>query len=130
VISGLENARLAWGSAVERSARELLDGDRTRLPESEARDAGDWLRNLLTNGPLTRKEVQAQANDAGLMWHTVQRAMRSAGVESHRGGFGMPATWSIRANPTHSSQLRQPQRVGANEGEFGGTDVEAEPFDV
>ena len=123
--AGMTAARIAWGSAVEGTARELLTEIETNSPECEARDAVDWLRDSLANGPMTRKEVQVNANDAGFAWRTVQRAMRPAGVESHRAGFGMPAMWSIRANSTQSRQLRPSQEDGANGATEGGETLPA-----
>lgn len=74
------------------------------------------------------KEVKRHANDAGHAWRTVQRAMRAAGVESKRGGFGEPAKWRLlnRANPgtvapfAPHSESGATGATGADQSEFGG----------
>ena len=89
-----------WGEAVEGSAREMLahaevveDKDRC----SQRDDAGVWLRDLLSNGRMTAKDVKRKASESGHQWRTVQRAKEQAGVTAHREGFGREAVyyWSL-----------------------------------
>ncbi len=93
-------SRIRWGEAVTGSARELL-GIAEAPPENgnnEARDAQTFLRELLTDGPLSKKEVQMQGDGAGYSWRTLQRAMRPAGIESQKTGFGQQAVWRIKGD--------------------------------
>jgi hypothetical protein len=124
---GIVASRIAWGAAVEGTARELLADPESDTEHGEARDAVDWLREELAAGPVSVKDVKRHADDAGFAWRTVQRAMRSAGVDSKRAGFGMPATWALAPvapeNP-QSRQSRQPSEYGAN-GKSGATDAGA-----
>ncbi len=92
----------------------------------DRRHAVAWLREVLTGGPLPVKEVRKQADDAGLAWRTVQRAMRDAGVESRRGGFGKPSEWALAPQSRHS---RQPFETGAN-GATGGSGATGEAQEV
>jgi RecA-family ATPase len=113
---GIHTSKIAWGVAVEGTARELLAEAEPDCEHGEARDAAKWLRDALEAGPVSVKVLRGQSNDAGFAWRTVQRAMRSAGVESKRGGFGMPATWEISTQPVqlrHSRQETEAQKHGA-----------------
>lgn len=93
-------SKIVWGAAVEGTARELLAEADPESSDHDARDAADWLRELLAGGPLAVKDVRRHCDDAGHAWRTVQRAMRAAGVESKRGGFGLPATWALASRAT------------------------------
>lgn len=98
------------------SAEEALtiqaDGDE----RGEMQGAAEWLRELLAEGPMTRQAVQDECREAGFSWRTVQRAMHSAGVESHRGGFGEPAAWALRSRANGS-----PSKILGATGSFGAT---------
>ena len=91
---GLTASRIVWGAQLEGTARELL-AEPEPEGDTEARDAADWLRDLLADGPVLTKEVKRHGDDAGYAWRTLQRAMKRAGVESRRGGFGQPASWVL-----------------------------------
>ena len=54
----------------------------------EADDTADWIRDLLADGRLPAKRVQAAAESAGLHWRKVQRSMKAARAEFVREGFG------------------------------------------
>ena len=126
---GVEASRVVWGEAIDGTAREVLaDAEAQGEEIEERRDAASWLRQLLSGGELSVKEVKRQADGAGHAWRTVQRAMRIAGVESKRGGFGEPAKWRLlnRANPgavapfAPHSESGASGATGAEEGEPGG----------
>ena len=92
----IEASRVIWGDAIEGTAREVLaDTEAQGEDAEERRDAVSWLRELLSGGELPVNEVKRQADDAGHAWRTVQRAMRAAGVESKRSGFGERAKWRL-----------------------------------
>ena len=110
---GLSASVVRWGASLDGSARDLLGEAEQTDPDHETRDASDWLRDLLAGGPLPAKEVRKQCEDAGHAWRTVQRAMRAAGVESKRGGFGQPATWSLASRAT-VAPVTPAKLLGAN----------------
>lgn len=118
IEGGISASRILWGAAVEGSARDLL-AESDAEGDIEQRDAADWLQKLLKDKPLPVGEVKRHADEAGFKWRTVQRAMRKAGVKSHREGFGKPASWSLI---THSRATVAPvtplSECGAN-GESG-----------
>lgn len=92
----IETSRVIWGDAIEGTAREVLaDTEAQGEDAEERRDAVSWLRELLSGGELPVNEVKRQADDSGHAWRTVQRAMRAAGVESKRSGFGERAKWRL-----------------------------------
>ena len=54
-------------------------------------DAKKFLRDLLADGPVSSKQVKADADGAGYAWRTMQRAQQALGVEavkpSMKGGW-------------------------------------------
>jgi hypothetical protein len=61
---------------------------------NERHEAGDWLRDVLADGPVAAKELQRMAADSGLAWPNVKRAKSELGVVSQRHGFGKGSTCS------------------------------------
>ncbi len=102
---GISTSVVRFGAALDGSAKELL-GDAEADADNDAgeqRDAADWLREVLDAGPLPVKEVKRHADDSGFAWRSVQRAMRRAGVESKRDGFGQAATWRLASRATSAT---------------------------
>jgi putative DNA primase/helicase len=103
VAENVEGQRVRWLEALDGTARELLaDAEANAMDghEGGARDCADWLREFLAAGAVPVREVKRCADEAGYAWRTVQRAMRRAGANSRRGGFGKAGEWfltSIRA---------------------------------
>lgn len=128
IDGGISTSRIVWGTAVEGTARELLAEAEQDGQHGEARDAAAWLRDELASGPVPVKDMKRHADEAGFAWRTIQRAMRAVGIESKRGGFGLPATWAlspVAPENSQSRQSRQPFGVGAT-GESGATESEGE----
>lgn len=131
---GVVTSYVQWGAVLEGSARELLaDAEQQDDERAERRDAAEWIREALADGPVSVRDVKQQGDAAGFAWRTLQRAMQRAGVESRRGGFGQPAAWRLakRANPgtvapvaPHNSPGANGAN-GANEGTAGGWEVPA-----
>ncbi|MEJ1098574.1 MULTISPECIES: AAA family ATPase [unclassified Pseudoxanthomonas] len=97
----IEACRVSWGDALVGNARDLLaEVERHDDEREEQRDAADWLRDVLEPCPMPVKDLKRQADESGFAWRTVQRAMRRAGVESRRGGFGQSATWRLASRAT------------------------------
>lgn len=125
IPGGIMASRIAWGGEVEGTARELLTEPNADSEQGEARDAAAWLRDVLSTGPVSVKEIRRHGNDAGYAWRTLQRAMRESGAESKRGGFGQPATWSI-TNFRPVAPVAPHKKAGANGangGEFGANEA-------
>lgn len=95
-LPGIYASRVAWGSAVEGSARELLaqpDSD-SEAPSSAQGAAEDFLRELLTAVTPTAT-VKQEAKDAGHSWATVRRAAEALKVVRRKGGMQEGWYWSL-----------------------------------
>jgi hypothetical protein len=79
--------------AVDQGADSLLaeSGGEHR---SELEEAVDWLRDVLSEGPLPAVDLQRQAREAGIAMRTVIRAKRSAGAVSRREGKSW--SWTLQ----------------------------------
>jgi hypothetical protein len=62
----------------------------------ERREAEAWLREVLSAGPVSAKEIESAARNAGITRMTLRRAKESIGAESVREGFGKDSTCSWR----------------------------------
>lgn len=87
-LPGIHASRIAWGKAVEGSARELLtdpdEGAQDDGAGSAKEEAEEFLLELLKVGAAPTKHVQAQAKDAGISWATVRRASDALGVKKRQ----------------------------------------------
>ena len=88
LLPGIQASRIAWGKAVQGSARELLtdpnemqqdDADVTAKDEAE-----EFLLELLKDGSAPSKHVETEAKDAGIAWRTVRRASDSLGIKKRK----------------------------------------------
>jgi hypothetical protein len=129
---GITASRIAWGAALTGAASELLGEPEPTRERPEGADAASFLRELLADSPMTAKDVRKAGDDAGFTWRTIQRAMRRAGAESRRQGFGQPALWSIPGHTVapdfpqsrHSRQLPESGATGATDAEVARLDGE------
>lgn len=118
-IPGIPASRIAWGKAVDGTARELLtepDGPPQEEAETSAMDsAADFLRELLTEGSAPSKYVETEAKAAGISWITVRRASDAMGVKKRR----MNGAWYwFRPDAVQVAQLAHvAQPAHAEEGE-------------
>jgi hypothetical protein len=63
-------------------------------PRAARDDAQDFLTELLANGPVSVKDIQADGREAGFSWSTLRRAKDELGVKSKRTGFSKDGGWS------------------------------------
>ena len=87
-------SRIVWGSAIAGSARELLgtaeevpDDDRHTDPTPRTQ-AADWLREVLSDGPIPAQELRKLCAPNGISWRTLHRAREAIGAICYRAGFG------------------------------------------
>ena len=88
--------RVVWKGVAERGVREILAAQETSTGSSTAQaTAEEWLRDVLSAGPVPSIEVKDQAASAGLSWATVRRAQGSLGVRPTKAGgrFGGDPRW-------------------------------------
>lgn len=89
-LPGIHASYVAWGDAVEGSARELLtdpgaqDDERTSALEA----AIDFLRQVLGDDLVPSKAVEAEAKEAGISLRTMRRASERMNVKKKRGHDG------------------------------------------
>jgi putative DNA primase/helicase len=100
---GIETTRVWWGETIDGSAREILGSVETGDDEAgtERADAEQFLRDLLSEGPVPAKLVKAESSDAGYSWATIRRAQKTTGVEAYRegSGIGNKSAWYWRLAP-------------------------------
>lgn len=108
-LHGIHASRIAWGKAVEGSARELLtDPDSSPIEDaagSAKEEAAEFLIQLLKDGVAASKHVQAQAKDAGISWATVRRASEALGVKKRQSNGSW--YWQLPHLPKSAAQLAQ-----------------------
>lgn len=99
ISDGIETTRVAWGAAIEGTAREILGdveaSDDERLEDGD--DPAEALRRILSAGPLTGREAKKLMTDNGYTQKQIRRARERLSVVTVRSGFGgeMLVTWSL-----------------------------------
>jgi putative DNA primase/helicase len=97
ISDGIATTRVIWGGKIEGSARDILaevervDNEKT----SEREDAEQFLISLLADGPVSVKQVKADASGAGHAWRTVERAKKFLGVEAEKVGLKEGWVWRL-----------------------------------
>lgn len=99
----IETSRVLWGAPIEGDARALLANAEAPPPDEDMEDdarterdeAADWLREVLTEGPLNAADVKVLAQRNGLAWRTVRRAKESLNVRSKKGAMRGGWTWQL-----------------------------------
>jgi putative DNA primase/helicase len=89
---GVFSTAVAWGRAIDGTARELL-AEAEADPDDEGgtrAEAERFLADLLADGPLPVKTIKADADGAGYSWATIRRAQKALGIEARKegGAFG------------------------------------------
>jgi putative DNA primase/helicase len=88
-LPGIPACRVAWGAAVQGSARELLTDPSEQDDGKTAVDsATDFLREVLKDGSTPCKTVQAEGKEAGISWASIRRAADSLMVIKTKGVGG------------------------------------------
>lgn len=91
---------------VSLTANEALAADNGLDTRPASAEAEEFLREILSDGPVAAKQVKAECDAAGLSWATLRRAKDSLGIKPHKvkgeahGGW----QWSL---PSRSSQEAQ-----------------------
>ena len=89
IADGIEATHAVWAGAIEDTAREILGDVEHDDSEGggERLDAEQFLRDLLADGPISTKQVKADAAGAGYAWRTIERAKRDLGIEAAKAGI-------------------------------------------
>ena len=108
--------RLAWEQgAVALAANDVLGNVEMQQDQSERREAKEWLKDFLADGPVAVKKIQREAKAAGLSWMTVRRAKEALLVVASKSAFEGGWQWRLEdtqhegAHPidTHVSTFEQ-----------------------
>ena len=77
--------RLEWLEEVALTASEALSEQAARVNgATRVAEAGDWLRDLLAEGPVEANEVKLRGETAGFSLRSLQRAKAELGVRSEK----------------------------------------------
>jgi putative DNA primase/helicase len=90
--------RIAWRpEPVDITADDALAAERaafqTQTDAPERREAEEFLKEVLAEGPVLAGKVEAAAKAAGVARRTLHRAKERLGVTSLKDGFGQKARW-------------------------------------
>lgn len=124
-LPGIHASYIAWGQAVEGTARELLAEPEAQqgdgLDNSAKDEAEEFLIQLLREGPAPTKHVMAEAKAAGIAWRTVRRASDALGIKKRR----VHGAW-YWSQPHLSKQLVQDVQP-SDGGQVGQLDGQVQP---
>jgi hypothetical protein len=102
---GIETSCIAWEpEAVTVTADEALLPEGSADDRSEREEAADWLREILTDGPQSSKDLQRYAKDAGIAWATVRRAKDALGIKSAKTRFDGGWEWALPSKMLKGAQ--------------------------
>lgn len=90
---GVFSSYALWGQAVEGTATELLT--ETSPDDAEGANADKFLRDLLANGSMAQKDIEADCTGAGYSFATVKRAKKRIGVVAKKDGMKGGWFWSL-----------------------------------
>lgn len=95
---GIHACRIAWGSTLEGSARDLLgQAEADDAEAEERRDVDSFLEDLLFCGEQTAKAIYRDAEAAGYSRDQIKRAKRRLGVQTTK--TAMEGGWMWRLPP-------------------------------
>ncbi len=97
--------RIGWGDECDLTPDDILAAP--ERPRGEATgEAEQFLRDLLTAGPMPKSDIEQAAAAAGIRDGTLRRAKDRLGVLSSKIGFFGPWGWQLPANPAEGANNR------------------------
>jgi|CXWL01.1.fsa_nt_gi putative DNA primase/helicase len=109
-IGMIETSRVVWeSSAVTVTAEEAMKPQVHDDERSDLDDAKDFLRELLTDGPIPSKQIRGDAEGAGHAWRTIQRAQKALGVVAFKKGMKEGWLWKLDT-PSRSEECHEPPK--------------------
>jgi putative DNA primase/helicase len=116
VAEGIVTSRVDWEpEPITTTADEaLVVDDKSSLALAEA---GDFLEALLADGPVPSKEVDAEAEEAGITKATLRRAKASLGITSYKDGMKGGWVWELpkTLHPTEDAHPKEVSTFGTDE---------------
>lgn len=118
---GLSASTVHWGKPLDGNAQMLLSNAETGGGSSEhsaLREATNFLRLELAGGPVSSKQLESRARDAGIAVKTLKRARSALGVEAKRDG--VTGGWACHLPPDFND-IRQggQELLTPNDGPLG-----------
>ncbi len=86
---------ITWLGTEELSADDLL-GESYSAPTPKADLAAEWLRDLLSDGPVLGDVVKERGAEAGYSERTLRRALRTIEGQTAKHGFQGKWSWSLK----------------------------------
>jgi len=106
--SGIETSRIKWkDEVVTITADEAMSPQVNHEEQGALHEAMDFLTKLLSDGPLSQKQIKQDADGSGQAWQTVRRAKKLLGVISTKDGMGGPWSWSLPPKMLNSPEDAQ-----------------------
>lgn len=122
----IRTSRIKWlDEKVTMTVNEALSAIQNSPEDRDALEtAKEFLIELLTYTPMSAKEIEKQAKDAGVSWRTVERAKTILGVQSKKGIIGGKGWgWYLPVKNTEGRQDCQNTNSG-KDGGIGGLGLE------
>lgn len=94
----IETTRILWGAALQGSARDILAQAETQEDpgdRSATEEAVDWLASFLAAGPVSAKDVQREAKEAGISEKSLRRGREKLKVRPFKAGFSGGWQWAL-----------------------------------
>ncbi len=99
---GDDPARVQWeADSVSITASEVLAN--STGGSSAGDEAGKWLRDVLSDGPMASSDIRRMGEQDGLAWRTIERAKKRIKATAIREGFSSSGRW-MWAMPTIDRQ--------------------------
>jgi len=95
---GISASKVIWKEAVEGYASEIMQLYETSnedLKETKTEKAVQFLRNALSVGNTSEKEIEKEYKEAGFSEATIRRAKKKIGVKSLKSGMEEGWIWSL-----------------------------------
>ncbi len=111
----IETSNVVWeAEAVTTTADEAMTlrgdpGERDAVDEAK-----DFLRGLLADGPVTSKQIRADAEGAGHSWPTIRRAQKALGIKAVKDGMQGGWTWRLAGLVEHEDAQESPKALTQN----------------
>lgn len=107
---GHEHPRLRWLGETTLSADDLNAAHAAAVPEERdaATERADWLREVLSAGPIDSREVVKLGRSMGYNDRSIRRSASTMGVQMHREGSGAAhrSMWGMATPATLATSAR------------------------
>jgi putative DNA primase/helicase len=109
---GIETSRVCWeAEAVAITADEAMAPIGDPEERSVLEGAKQFLANLLADGPVSSRQIRADAIGAGFSWRTIQRAQNALDIDAYKGGMKEGWFWFLPPKDAKKGEERQQKDV-------------------